>query len=103
MRRKQVILETVKELIHFTIKILPSGLPHRIQICHGKDQANGTAMNGNNNNADQRRECLELSIPAGSILKGLYLKAFDESGRCLTVSELRKAEPKIQTSWSGEV
>lgn len=102
VRRKQIIQETLKELNNFTIKILPSGLPHTIQICHSThNETNG--MNGNGSDSDSNRECLELSAPAGSIVKGLYLKAFDESGRSLSVTELRNAEPRIQTSWSGEV
>ena len=102
-RRKQVISETIKELNHFTIKVLPSGLPHRIQICHGSPETNGDVMNGSTRSRDSRRDCLELSAPAGSVLKGLYLKAYDESGMCLSDNDLRKAHPTVMTSWNGEV
>lgn len=103
VRRKQVITEIIKELNHFTIKVLPSGLPHRVQICHGVAETNGDVMNGNSRSRDSRRDCLELSAPAGSVLKELYLKAYDESGMCLSDSDLRKANPTIMTSWNGEV
>ncbi|XP_032236995.2 structural maintenance of chromosomes flexible hinge domain-containing protein 1-like isoform X1 [Nematostella vectensis] len=110
VRRKQVIGEVLKELSQFTVKVLPSGLPHRIKILHGdeakKGMRNGTA-NGRNglrdHSGDTGRECLELSAPAGSMLTGLRLCAFDESGRQLSEEELRETGPQVSTSWSGEV
>ena len=94
-RRKLSVSQTIRELSQFTIKVIPSSLPHKIQICKSSQDGmmNGTGREGN----------LELAAKAGSILKGLVMKAFNESGRLLSEVELKNAQIMVTTSWSGEV
>ena len=102
IRRKLTVSESLKELKQFTIKVLPSTLPHKVMICEGNQNeltaANGVAVNGRDG-----RDCLELMAPAGSMVKGLFLKVFDESGKLLDAEEFKAAEPRVTTSWNGEV
>ncbi|XP_073245527.1 structural maintenance of chromosomes flexible hinge domain-containing protein 1-like [Porites lutea] len=102
IRRKLTVSESLKELKQFTIKVLPSTLPHKVMICEGNQNeltaANGVAVNGRDG-----RDCLELMAPAGSMVKGLFLKVFDESGKLLEADEFKAAEPRVTTSWNGEV
>ena len=101
-RRKLTVSEILKELKQFSIKVLPSTLPHKVLICEGNQNEMMTA-NGVDKNGREGRDCLELVAPAGSIVKGLFLKVFDESGKLLDADEFKAAEPKVTTSWSGEV
>ena len=100
-RRKLTVSEILKELKQFSIKVLPSTLPHKVIICEGNQNemmpANGVA------NGRDGRDCLELMAPAGSIVKGLFLKVFDESEKLLDAEEFKTGELKVTTSWSGEV
>lgn len=98
-RRKITVSEVTKELKQFTIKIVPSNLPHKILICEG-NRNELMAANGVDKNGRDGRDCLELMAPAGSIVKGLFLKVFDESGKQLRDDEFKSAKPKITTSWS---
>ncbi|KAK2571643.1 Structural maintenance of chromosomes flexible hinge domain-containing protein 1 [Acropora cervicornis] len=102
VRRKMTVSEVVRELKQFPIKILPSTLPHKVLICEGNDNELAPA-NGLDKNGRDGRDCLELMAPAGSIVKGLFLKVFDESGRELLAEDFKASEPRITTSWSGEV
>ena len=101
-RRKLTVSEVLKELKQFSIKVLPSTLPHKVLICEGNHNEM-MAANGVDKNGREGRDCLELMAPAGSIVKGLFLKVFDESGKLLNADEFKAAEPKVTTSWSGEV
>lgn len=101
-RRKLTVSEVLKELKQFSIKVLPSTLPHKVMICEG-NQNEMTTANGVDKNSKEGRDCLELTAPAGSIVKGLFLKVFDESGKLLDDEDFKAAEPKVTTSWSGEV
>lgn len=101
-RRKLTVSEVVRELKQFAIKVLPSTLPHKVVICESS-QNEMMAANGLEKNVRDRRDCLELTAPAGSIVNGLFLKVFDESGKVLNADEFKAAEPKVTTSWSGEV
>ncbi|XP_078348913.1 structural maintenance of chromosomes flexible hinge domain-containing protein 1-like [Oculina patagonica] len=100
-RRKLTVSEVLKELKQFSIKVLPSTLPHKVLICEGNQ--NEITTNGVDKNSKEGRDCLELTAPAGSIVKGLFLKVFDESGKLLDDEDFKSAEPKVTTSWSGEV
>lgn len=102
VRRKITVSEVVRELKQFPIKILPSTLPHKVLICEGNENELAPA-NGLDKNGRDGRDCLELMAPAGSIVKGLFLKVFDESGRELSAEDFKASEPRITTSWSGEV
>ena len=106
-RRKSVVCEVLKELNQFSIKVLPSTFPHKVCICdknrNGSDSLNGVATNGVGHSQVNDRKCLEMSAPAGAILTDLFLEVFDESGRLLSPEELQAADPKVTTSWSGEV
>ena len=99
-RRKLTVSEVLKELKQFNIKVLPSTLPHKVLVCEG-NQNELAASNGVESR--EGRDCLELMVPAGSIVKGLFLKVFDESGKLLDPEDLKAAEPKVSTTWSGEV
>lgn len=100
-RRKLTVSEVLKELKQFSIKVLSSTLPHKVLICEGNQ--NEITTNGVDKNSKEGRDCLELTAPAGSIVKGLFLKVFDESGKLLDDEDFKSAEPKVTTSWSGEV
>ena len=101
-RRKLTVSEVLKELKQFSIKILPSNLPHKVMICEG-NQNEMTTANGADKNGRDSRDCLEMVAPAGSIVKGLFLKVFDESGKLLDADKFKASDPKVTTSWSGEV
>lgn len=98
-RRKLTVSEVLKELKQFSIKVLPSTLPHKVMICEG-NQNEMTTANGVDKNSKEGRDCLELAAPAGSIVKGLFLKVFDESGKLLDDEDFKAAEPKVTTSWT---
>ena len=99
-RRKLTVSEVLKELKQFNIKVLPSTLPHRVLVCEG-NQNGLTVTNGVE--PRERRDCLELTVPAGSIIKGLFLKVFDESGKLLDSEGLKYLDLRVTTTWSGEV
>ena len=96
-RRKTSVSETVRQLSKFSISVLPSSLPHKISVL-------GANQSGRQNGRCQEgKERLELVAKAGSILKGLRLDAFDEADKPIAAEELINMQPKVTTSWSGEV
>ena len=101
-RRKLTVSEILKDLKQFTIRVLPSTLPHKVRICE-RNRNGLVAVNGEETNGRDGRDCLELTAPAGSIVTGLFLNVFDESGKLMNADEFKAAEPKVTTSWSGEV
>lgn len=60
-------------------------------------------VNGVDKNFKEGRDCLELMVFVGFIVKGLFLKVFDESGKFLDDEDFKVVEFKVIISWSGEV
>lgn len=96
---KIIVSEVIKELKQFIIKIVFSNLLYKILICEG-NRNEFMVVNGVDKNGCDGRDCLELMVFVGFIVKGLFLKVFDESGKQLWDDEFKFVKLKIIISWS---